>query len=211
MRIFSLIQRLIFRLRCKFTLVSFARKAYWSLQGASFGHGTKVPRLHCTWPHQIEVGDKCTLEDDIYFKFDGVWQPGPSIKIADDVFVGRGCEFNVRQSINIADHCLIASGCKFVDHDHAIARDLLMNMPGLEAPIILEENVWLGANVVVLRGVVIGKGAIVGAGAVVTKCIPDYEIWAGVPARKIGERKISGAVRNEHNVVAANEFDKSGI
>jgi acetyltransferase-like isoleucine patch superfamily enzyme len=35
---------------------------------------------------------------------------------------------------------------------------------------------------------VIGDGVVVGAGAVVTKSIPDYEIWVGVPARKIGER-----------------------
>jgi acetyltransferase-like isoleucine patch superfamily enzyme len=42
----------------------------------------------------------------------------------------------------------------------------------------------------VLKGVTIGNGAIVAAGAAVTKSIPEYEIWAGVPARKIGKRKL---------------------
>ena len=49
-------------------------------------------------------------------------------------------------------------------------------------------DVWLGLNVIVKKGVVIGDGAIVGAGSVVTKNIPPYEIWAGVPAKKIKER-----------------------
>ena len=40
----------------------------------------------------------------------------------------------------------------------------------------------------VLKDVTIGLGAVVGAGAVVTKSVPAYEIWAGVPARKIGQR-----------------------
>jgi acetyltransferase-like isoleucine patch superfamily enzyme len=60
-------------------------------------------------------------------------------------------------------------------------------MHGQPAPkeeIILEEDVWLGCNVVVLKGCTIGKGAVVAAVAVVTKSIPAYEIWTGVPAKK---------------------------
>ena len=59
---------------------------------------------------------------------------------------------------------------------------------GAEAEIVLEEDVWLGVNVVVLKGVRIGRGAIVAAGAIVTKDVPSYEIWGGVPARRLGER-----------------------
>ncbi|GAB5442272.1 MAG: hypothetical protein Fues2KO_26210 [Fuerstiella sp.] len=47
---------------------------------------------------------------------------------------------------------------------------------------------WLGAGVTVTAGVSIGDGAVVGAGAVVTHNVPEYEIWAGIPANKIGER-----------------------
>jgi acetyltransferase-like isoleucine patch superfamily enzyme len=57
------------------------------------------------------------------------------------------------------------------------------------APIIIEENVWLGANVIVLKGVNIAKGAVVGAGSVVTKSIGENEIWAGIPAKKIRNRQ----------------------
>lgn len=155
------------------------------------GGGTLLPRCRVTWPHQVSLGAHCTLEHDIHFKYDGIWAPGPSILVGDRVFIGFGCEFNVRRRVEIGADCLIASGCKLIDHDHGTARGLPMReqTAGTEAEIILEEDVWLGANVVVLKGARIGRGAIVAAGAVVTGNVPAYEIWGGVPARKIGERK----------------------
>jgi len=47
---------------------------------------------------------------------------------------------------------------------------------------------WIGARAIIQPGVEIGEGAIVGSGAVVTKNIPDFEIFAGVPAKRIGTR-----------------------
>lgn len=51
--------------------------------------------------------------------------------------------------------------------------------------IVVEDNVWLGANVVVTAGVRIGKNSIVAAGSVVTKDVPPYTIAAGNPAKPI--------------------------
>ncbi|KAI9133931.1 DapH/DapD/GlmU-related protein [Acaryochloris sp. CCMEE 5410] len=56
-------------------------------------------------------------------------------------------------------------------------------------PVIIEDDVWLGAGTTVLDGVKIGKGCIVGAGAVVTKDLPAYAIAAGVPAKVIKMRE----------------------
>lgn len=53
---------------------------------------------------------------------------------------------------------------------------------------VIGNDVWIGCDVTIISGVSVGNGAVIGAGAVVTKDIPDYEIWAGVPAKKIGER-----------------------
>ncbi|AGM26203.1 maltose O-acetyltransferase [Spiroplasma syrphidicola EA-1] len=53
--------------------------------------------------------------------------------------------------------------------------------------IIIENNVWLGANVTVTPGVVIGENSIIGAGSVVTKNIPKNVIAAGIPAKVIKE------------------------
>ena len=54
--------------------------------------------------------------------------------------------------------------------------------------IMIEDVVWLGANVVVLGGVTIGKGCVIGAGSVVTKNIEAYSIAVGVPAKVIKNR-----------------------
>lgn len=55
---------------------------------------------------------------------------------------------------------------------------------------------WIAANACVTRGITIGDGAVIGAGSVVTHDIPPYEIWAGVPAKKIGQR-FSGEIISE--------------
>ncbi len=165
------------------------RKAWWRLQGARFGPRTLVGSLRVTWPHQVSIGADCILEPGISFKFDGFWLPGPAIRVGDRVFIGAGCEFNIRKGITIGPGCAIASKCQFVDHDHGFALGLARDAePGVEREITLGSHVWLGAGAIILKGVSIGEGAIVGAGAVVTKPVPAYEIWGGVPARKIGVR-----------------------
>jgi maltose O-acetyltransferase len=68
---------------------------------------------------------------------------------------------------------------------------LPMRMQGWQEdrPIIIEDDVWIGARVTILPGVKIGRGAIIGAGSVVTSDIPPYCIVAGNPARIIRSRK----------------------
>ena len=163
---------------------------WWRLNGATIGMQTRLYKVFVTWPHQISIGQNCTVEQHVFFKYDGIWKPGPSIIIKDRVFIGANCEFNIKKGIEISNDCLIGSNCKFVDHDHGIDINQKMNAQQCpEAEIIIEDDVWLGANVVVLKGVRIGKGSIVGAGTILTKSVPSYEIWAGVPGKKIGERK----------------------
>jgi len=123
------------------------------------------------------------------FKFDSIWKKGLSIRIGNNVYLGSFCEFNISKDIEIGDNSLIASGCKFIDHNHGtLVTELMRKQVCSEEPIKIGQDVWLGCNVIVLKGVEIGDGAIVAAGAVVTKSINSNEIWAGVPARKIGDR-----------------------
>ena len=55
------------------------------------------------------------------------------------------------------------------------------------------DNVFIGAKTIITKPVTIGQGAVIGAGSVVTKDIPPYEIWAGVPARFIKKINIQEA------------------
>ena len=188
MSIHSLPARLLFRAR-HMNLPALLRTGWLRLCGVKCGKNTLFPRTSVSWPHQLQIGDDCFLEPDIFFKFDGIWAPGPSIIIGNHVFIGRGCEFNIKKSIHIGDHCLIGSGSKFIDHDHGINPTQLIHLQaGPQASISVGSDTWIGDNVVVLKGVCIGRGSVVGAGAIVTRDIGDFEIWAGVPARKMGER-----------------------
>jgi len=178
----------------KFRLIAvfcaWIRKSWYRLQGMQIGSKTQLPPIQVNWPHQIVIGRACKLEAGIRFKYDAAWKPGPSVRIGNHVFIGSGCEFNITSHIGIGDHSLIASGCRFIDHNHGIEPGLPMSEQDCPAaPISIGEDVWLGCNVVVLKGVKIGDGAVIGAGAVVTKTVMPMEIWAGVPARKIGERR----------------------
>ncbi len=164
------------------------RKLRFRILGMKISEGTYLGRVNANWPHQVSIGGGTVIEEDVSFKFDGPWKPGPNIHVGNRAFLGRGSEFNVRKSVRIGDHCAIASGCRFVDHNHGITGDTLDETPGEEQDIVIGHHVWLGANVVVLKGLTIGNGAVVGAGSVVTKSIPSGEIWAGIPARRLSSR-----------------------
>lgn len=94
-------------------------------------------------------------------------------------------------SVRIGAGCLISQFCTIVAANHEIARNVrIAEAPSAKEPrdVTLGDDVWLGAGAIVLPGVTVGDGAVVGAGSVVTRAVAAYEIWAGNPARKIGER-----------------------
>lgn len=188
----KLIHKVFFRLRAIWVtkIVSSIRRIFYQAQGMRVGNNTYLPKMYVSWPHQVKIGRNCQLEENIRFKFDGIWKEGPSIIIGDGVFIGSNCEFNITCGISIGDKSNIASGCRFVDHNHGIQIDTLIGKQKItEEEIKIGFDVWIGVNVVILEGVKVCDGAIVGAGSVVTKNIPRNEIWAGIPAKKIGIRK----------------------
>ncbi len=186
-------QRIVRRFQLTVTPICFFRRALLRVMGAKIGRRTNVPRMKVTWPHQISIGDACVLQQDIFFNFDHYWVPGPSILIGHRIFIGRGVEFNIRERVEVGDDTMIASGVKIIDHDHGIGIEKPMRMQGMtSAPIVIGQDVWVGANAIILKGVHLGRGSIVAAGAVVTKSVPEMEIWGGVPSKKIGERGSAG-------------------
>ena len=81
---------------------------------------------------------------------------------------------------------MIAAG----NHDY-IQTDLPMRFAGnlTKGPIIIGDDVWIGANSTITDGVKIGKGAVIAANSCVNCDVEEYSIYGGVPARKIGSRK----------------------
>ncbi len=172
------------------TLISVLRTKLLRLRGARIAPGTILPSIKIDWPHQVSIGRHCTLEAETWFKHSECFAIGPSIIVGDRVFIGARCEFHIKTTLHIGSDSMIAAGCRFTDVHHEISDlNTPMNLqPCYGVPIRVGCNVWIGTGAIVLKGVTIGDGAVIGAGAVVTKSVPADEIWAGVPAKRIGQR-----------------------
>lgn len=116
-----------------------------------------------------------------------------------DIVIGEHCYINPHcvlysgNGITLGNHVLVAPGTMIVPANHAFAnRDLLIREQGFmpsEGGVVVEDDVWIGANCVLVDGAYIERGAIIAAGSVVTRRVPAYTVWGGVPARQLKERR----------------------
>lgn len=92
--------------------------------------------------------------------------------------------------IEIGSNTAIGPGTVIRAANHRFAsRDVAIMRQGHDSGwVIIEDDVWVGANCVITPEVRIGRGAVVGAGAVVTRNVAPFAIVGGVPAREIGRR-----------------------
>lgn len=94
--------------------------------------------------------------------------------------------------IHIGRGTVITNGCVFITHFYDITN--LREHAYYRGEIHIGRNCYIGTNAIFSKPVRVGDGAVVGAGSVVTKDIPPYEVWAGVPARFIRRRCDEDAV-----------------
>lgn len=92
--------------------------------------------------------------------------------------------------IEIGAHTAVGPGTVIRAANHCIERQdvPIMHQGHVPGQIVIEEDVWIGANCVITPDVRIGRGAVVGAGAVVTRNVAPFSIVGGVPAKLIGMR-----------------------
>jgi len=178
-------------LRIKLDFSHKLRKIYFSALGLQIKKRCFIGKIRCDWPSKVILGEGCEIHNHVVFWFRNPFDPENYIKIGNRTYIGRNCEFNCNCKIIIGSDTLIASHTIFVDSNHQIKRGININtQPVSISNIIVEDDVWIGTGCVILMGVTIETGAIIAAGAVVNKSVPSNEIWGGVPARKIGERKV---------------------
>jgi acetyltransferase-like isoleucine patch superfamily enzyme len=114
------------------------------------------------------------------------------VVIGDHVAINSGCVLYSGNGIRIGNHVAIAANCTFAPVNHAYARrDRLIAEQGFlpsRGGIVIEDDVWIGANCVLLDGAVLRRGCVVGAGSLVRGEVASYSVQAGHPLRQLGQR-----------------------
>lgn len=111
--------------------------------------------------------------------------PNAVVEIGDKTYINHDSEIRCRERITIGNNVSIAYNVLIQDSDYHTTYDENGNPKPQTLPVVIEDNVWIGANAIILKGVTVGEGTIVAAGSVVTKSVPPYSLVGGNPARII--------------------------
>jgi acetyltransferase-like isoleucine patch superfamily enzyme len=151
---------------------------------------------------RVMIGEGCFLDantaqgrielaDDVWLSRGSYIVAGRAeVTVGPQTYIGHRCLFYGHNGIQVGRDVLLANDVQLICGNHTFARrDIpIRAQPPQGAPIVIEDDVWLGASVIVLGGVTVGQGSVVGAGAVVTRSLPPYSIARGVPAAVVGVR-----------------------
>lgn len=157
---------------------------------AEFGAGAVIYEACVVLkPERIRIGAGARI--DSFVKVEG----GNGVTIGRGVHICSFAHINTGGgSVSIGDYVGVASGARILGGSN-MPQGLSMSAAApAEMQVVkrttttIDRYAFVGTNATVLAGLTIGEGAILGAGGVATKDIPAWEIWTGVPARKIGTR-----------------------
>lgn len=126
-------------------------------------------------PIQFDFGTHIKMGKRSYAKFNFCVLDENQVTIGENVFIGPNC------SILTPIHPLCHED-RNIFHDVKTDADINIEY---SAPVVIEDNCWIGGSVTILPGVTIGEGCVIGAGAVVTKSIPAHSLAFGNPCRVI--------------------------
>ena len=141
---------------------------------------TLTPRLVRWWIYRRAGLDINTpnIHDHCVFRVGG-------LSVAPRSGIGAGCRFEGLGSVTIGRGCMIGFGTSFITSHHPTAEDGTVQKRPVGRPIVVGDNVWIGAGTVVTPGAVIGDNCTIAAGAVVSGHLEKGYVYGGVPARPI--------------------------
>lgn len=161
--------------------------------GLELGPNVQIAETAAIHPSQrgtrIVIGEGSEIYDYVVIRCVG---GRGDIVIGSCCFLNPGCVLYSGNGIQLGNYVLLAPGVKLMPTNHSFeSRSVPIRKQGFmpsKGGIICEDDVWIGANATVLDGAYIETGAIIAAGSVVKGRVPAYEIWGGIPARRIGVR-----------------------
>jgi len=106
------------------------------------------------------------------------------LRLGNDVAIGEFSHIRASGGVTIGNRVLLASHVVVTSRTHPLAPPRWGVTE--DRPIVIEDDVWIGAGAIVLPGVTLGRGSVVAAGAVVTRSVPPMTVVAGVPAASRG-------------------------
>lgn len=115
-----------------------------------------------------------------------------NVSIGHHVYINKNCDIiTTGTTVKIGNYVMIGPNVTFVAQNHDVSdwkKPMIFGNKYKPGNIVVEDDVWVGANVTILSGVTVHRGAVIAAGAVVTKNVSPYTIVGGVPAIKIKDR-----------------------
>lgn len=131
-----------------------------------------------------KIGDNVIINKPFYAS-----KPN-NIYIENDVYIGNNAWISSYSKIIFKRGVIIGPRIKIYtgNHNYNTGIAIPYDDKTIAKSVIINENVWIGGDVIILPGVEIGEGSIIGAGSVVTKNVEPFSIMGGNPARKIKER-----------------------
>lgn len=140
--------------------------------------------------------------------FKGLW----NMTVGDYTSIPKGATFycteaplTIGKKVIFGPHPTIITGDHRVDVIGKCIMDSTEKLPENDAPVVIEDDVWTGANVTILKGVTIGRGSVIAAGAVVTKSCPPYSIIGGVPAKALKMRFTPEEIEQHERIIRTSE------
>lgn len=134
---------------------------------------------------KVVIGDNVTFYNNVIICGPGTIKIGNNCAIGDNTIIYA----SVGGGVTIGNDTLIAANTYIIDQDHSFSKNEPIRKQEMKtAPIVIGNDVWIGANSTVLKGVTIGDGAVIGANSLVNKDVPSMVVVGGSPAKVIKER-----------------------
>lgn len=138
---------------------------------------------------KIEIGANSVIDSFVKIKPAG---GSGDLTIGEFVTINSGCVLYTGNGISIGNNVAIAANCTFapVNHSYENASRLIIEQGFLPSKggIIIEDDVWVGANVVLLDGAILRQGCVIAAGSIVRGELLPYHVYAGTPLKCIKVR-----------------------